>query len=165
MTQEIEEHPEKWFIEQMNKLATKKNVPSHSAITDAQLVDMFESSVLPLMPWDHYGRLRIVHYALTKYGFDNTIDQNGWLCSNWKKYKKTIGHEHLWNYTLTRFWIEIVEGLRKNHPMYSELYQHNPKIHNGNLHKEFYTNETLFSQLARDNWIPPTDLNKFGMIF
>ncbi len=148
------ENPETWLLNQMNK--SQKVIKTSNEITDDQLITLFESSTLPMNLWSHYNRLKIVYYSLRKYGYFDTIDQYGWLCMTWKKYKKTIGHEHLWNYTLTRFWIEILEGLWFASFMnFDQMYLINPIIHNGNLHKEYYTNEVLFTEIAKNSWIVP----------
>ena len=117
----------------------------------------FEDNTLPITFWDHYGRLRIVFFSILHYGYKNTIDQNGWLCTNWKKYKHSIGHGNLWNYTLTRFWTNILYCIQRRHKFktFKELYDRFPKIHYGSLFKDFYSNDIIFSDRARKTWIPP----------
>lgn len=159
-----EDFPQSWFLTKIREYGASKRkaLNPHESIRDAHFVKLFEDTKLPMKLWDHYGRLRIVYYSLALYGFDNTIDQTQWLCTNWRKYKKSIGHEHLWNYTLTRFWIEILEGLRHKYANFKEIWEARPQIHNGNLHTEFYTKEQLFNPHARTNWVIPTDLKKFA---
>src|SRR5438046_9672841 len=89
----------------IEKKATSTNIPIQL------LAKEFQDCTLKLDLWNHYGRLRIVYYSLINYGFKNSIDQNGWLCKNWIKYKTSIGHGNLWHYTLTRFWINILYNL------------------------------------------------------
>ena len=117
----------------------------------------FERCKMNLNLWDHYGRLRIVHYSLMKYGFANTIDPNGWLCKNWKKYKTSIGHGNLWHYTLTRFWATILYCLqsKNKYSTFSELYEKNPEVQNGSLFKEYYLDDIVFTTNARNNWVSP----------
>jgi len=170
------DEPETWFVRKIREYSESKKIREklemvrskalnpHESIKDVHFAKLFEDCKLPIKLWDHYGRLRIVHHSLSLYGFDRTIDQMGWLCVNWRVYKKSIGHEHLWNYTLTRFWIEIMEGLRHKYVDFKELWDKNPQIHNGNLHLEFYPKEVLFSAHSRGNWVVPEDLAKFGKI-
>lgn len=122
-----------------------------------EYIKQFEGKTLPLDKWDHYGRLRIVSYSLVKHGYTKTIDPNGWLCTNWKAYKESIGHNHLWNYTLTRFWANILFELIANNKYESfyEMYDANKKIQNGKLFQQYYSNAVLFSDKARETWVPP----------
>lgn len=115
----------------------------------------FESCTLPLELWDHYGRLKIVYYAIRNYGFNNTIDKNGWLCTNWIKYKTSIGHGNLWHYSLTRFWAHVINKLISHYNNFDDLYMNNPQIQNGQYFKKFYSEELLFTPFARSNWFPP----------
>lgn len=112
---------------------------------------------IPFKSADHYGRLKIVDYAIMTYGYKGAIDSNGWLCTNWKKYKKSIGHGNLWNYSLTRFWINILYNLqvKNNYKSFDELYTNNSIIHNGKLFQQYYSNDVLFSDNAKNNWVPP----------
>ncbi len=87
----------------------------------------------------------------------NTIDQSGWLCMCWNKYKNTIGHRHLWNYTLTKFWVDQIFSLMLSNPQmdFAQLYTEYDYLSNGNLHKKYYSNELLFSDKARSQWVKP----------
>lgn len=160
----------------LNKPAIK--LTSHT-IPTSKLVDQFVNRTLPLDIWDHYGRLRIVYYALKTYGLNNTIDKTGWFCTNWIRYKTSIGHGDLWHYTLTRFWTHILFNLvyqfnysrdaatqiaysgvlMDKYDSFEKLYDDNPVIHSGRLFEKYYTRERLFTPLARENWVEP-DLTK-----
>lgn len=128
-----------------------------SSIPMPIMASRFEDCVLEMKLWDHYGRLRIVHYSLMRYGYEDTIDQSGWLCTNWKKYKTSIGHGKLWHYTLTRLWTNIIYQLQKkyNYQTFSELYLNHEKLHSGKLYKEYYTDDVIFTDKAKNNWVPP----------
>ena len=125
--------------------------------SDKSFVKAFNDTELPIRFWDHYGRLRIVFLSLKMFGYDETIKKESWLCTKWIKYKTRIGHEHLWNYTLTRFWLEILQELKIKHKYenFEDLYKNHKDIHFGSYFKKFYTNEILFSDQARSEWIPP----------
>lgn len=124
-------------------------------VSDSELIAMFETATLPIKMWDHYGRLRVVFLALETRGYTDTISPDGWLCKNWRKYKTSIGHSHLWNYSLTRFWVEQLRVLIRKNESFSYIYRDNPVIHNGSLHKDHYTNDLLFTDYARSNWVQP----------
>lgn len=135
------------FAGQLEKHVTLPLIPAPTqaltskTIKSSIMMHQFESATLQLCIWDHYGRLRIVYLALKHHGYNNTINPKGWLCTNWKKYKTTIGHGNLWNYTLTRFWIELIATALSTgkYKKFSELYEDQHVFHNGSLHKEYYS--------------------------
>lgn len=128
-------------------------------ISNENMIKMFETQTLPITAWDHYGRVRIVYLALKMHGYKNSIDPAGWLCRNWKKYKSDLGHGHLWNYTLTRFWIEIVAHARecKSNSGYGfkSLWRADSNLRDSGFHKQFYSRERLMNPEARERWVPP----------
>lgn len=155
-----------WFYRMMQNIEFTKpkeivETINSKTININEMVTQFENATLPLSLWDHYGRLRIVNYYLNEYGYEKTIDINGPLCKAWKKYKTTIGHEKLWNYTLTRFWINILYSLHKKEPQltFSQLYDKYTQIQYGSFFKKYYSEDILFSQYAKDNWVSPNLIN------
>jgi hypothetical protein len=155
----ISESSKQWFEKQIASCVKPKEEPKYTSQTMPTdlLIKKFKNSDLELSQWDHFGRLKIVHYFIITYGYDNTINPNGFLCTYWKKYKDSIGHGHLWHYTLTRFWINILYNIQKKHnyTSFEELYKNHTKIQSGKLFKEYYTDEILFTEYARNNWIEP----------
>ena len=143
-----------WFNSQVIKF--DKTKPSN-IIPLEQLVSEFVDCKLSIENWNHLNRLRMVYFSLKNFGYEKTIDQTGWLCVNWNKYKNTIGHAHLWNYTLTKFWIDQIFSLMLKEPKmdFATIYSQNSYLSDGNLHKKYYTNEVLFSDKARKEWIEP----------
>ena len=91
------------------------------------------------------------------FGYKETIKYDSWLYSKWREYKTKIGHKYLWNYTLTRFWTNILNDIinKKKYNNFKELYYDNEFIHYGGLFKKFYSLDVLFSDEARYEWIPP----------
>ncbi len=79
------------------------------------------------------------------------------LCTNWKKYKTSIGHGNLWHYTLTRFWANVLYNLQKNYhyKTFKELYDSHPNIQIGSMFNEYYSEDVLFTDYARHNWVSP----------
>lgn len=122
-----------------------------------ELVKEFVDCNLSIENWNHLNRLRLVYFSLKNFGYEKTIDQNGWLCVCWNRYKNTIGHKHLWNYTLTKFWIMQINSLMVSNPElnFAQIYEANSYLSDGNLHKKYYTNEVLFSDKARKEWVKP----------
>lgn len=122
-----------------------------------ELVKQFVECNLSIDNWNHLNRLRLVYFSLKNFGYSSTISKTGWLCVYWNKYKNTIGHSHLWNYTLTKFWVDEIHRLMSKNPQmnFAEIYNKYTHLSDGNLHKKYYTNEVLFSTQARNDWIEP----------
>ena len=122
-----------------------------------ELVKQFVNCELSIENWNHFNRIRLVYFSLKNFGYDKTIDQSEWLCVNWNQYKNTIGHSHLWNYTLTKFWVDQIFSLILSNPQmdFAQLYSEYDYLSDGNLHKKYYSNEVLFSDEARIKWISP----------
>lgn len=125
-------------------------------IPTKDLVERFERATLPITIWDHYGRLRVVFTALKMYGYNDTINTQGWLCRNWRHYKTTIGHGNLWNYSLTRMWIEHLNAIIKSNPQlpFERVWEKYVYIQNGSFHKYHYSN-IIFSAAAKESWVQP----------
>ena len=146
-----------WFNEHVIKF---KPLPK-DLLGLEELVRQFVDCELSIENWNHFNRLRLVYFSLKNFGYDKSIDQTGWLCKSWNKYKNTIGHSHLWNYTLTKFWIDQIFSLMLKNPQmdFAQLYSEYSYLSDGNLHKKYYSNDVLFSDKARNEWIPPNIQN------
>jgi len=123
------------------------------------LVDLFDSNTLPIGLWDHYGRLRVVWTALYKKGLEDSLDQQGWLCTRWKAYKESIGHGEKWHYTLTRFWVHIIHNLNnssEDFPSFEAFWvKHGESIKQGSYFRNFYSDAVMMDPKARTEWTPP----------
>ena len=148
-----------YVINKRKQIKEKTKILTSNTINANTLMRLFDDATLPIDVWDHYGRLRVVWCSIIKFGFEKTIDPKGWLCTAWKRYKTSIGHGDKWNYTLTRFWINIINGIQESakYRTFRELYKNNPRIHSGKLFLEYYGNE-IFSDHAKNNWIQPTKI-------
>lgn len=147
-----------WYHNQLIKpRSVIKPATTSVTISTPDLAKQFALNTLPISIWDHYGRLRIVHYALTTYGLADTVNPTGWLCTNWRAYKSSINHGHLWNYSLTRFWIHVICDLlnKKTYGTFHDFYTANPFIHDGKLHQSYYSDDVIFSAQAKSTWVPP----------
>ena len=142
-----------WFN---SNVTTYKPIPK-DLLGLEELVKQFVNCELSIENWSHFNRLRIVYFSLKNFGYEKTIDQTGWLCINWNKYKNTIGHSHLWNYTLTKLWMDQIFSLMLKNPKmdFAQLYSEYDYLSDGNLHKKYYSNEVLFSDKARKEWVEP----------
>lgn len=143
-----------WF----NSNVIKQKQKQKNMLNLEELVKQFVDCELSIENWNHLNRLRLVYFSLVNFGYEKTIDQTGgWLCVCWNRYKNTIGHSHLWNYTLTKFWVDKIYSLILENPntKFAELYSKHSFLSDGNLHKKYYTNDVLFSNEARTKWIKP----------
>jgi hypothetical protein len=135
-------------------------VPRSRQMDAEDMLKLFQSADLPIECWDHYGRLRVVFLYLEKWGSDIGFDN---LAQDWKTYKTSIGHGHLWHYTMTRFWCLIIWTLmmkdceinKEINSGFQSLYNKHPEIHNGKLFFTYYSKEVGFSDLARKQWVEP----------
>ncbi|AYV75730.1 MAG: hypothetical protein Terrestrivirus2_238 [Terrestrivirus sp.] len=160
-----------WFVNKMNtmnvteglsKPTEVKTLPKLSELIKSDndkiiiaKVKQFLDCTLPLEEWDHKTRLMIVYYSLRKYGLLNSLDKTGWLCTSWKMYKESIGHADLWHYTLTCFWVKMINRSMSRYPDFESLYVNNKDLQSGRLFTQYYSNEVLFTDLARNSWIAP----------
>lgn len=150
-----------WFANNLGKFEQQqqRQQQQQRKLKSSEFMLQFQNGTLPLVQWNHYGRLRIVYLALKHYGYEDTCNPNGWLCANWKRYKESIGHGHLWNYTLTMFWVkQIHQVMHCDTPCpsgFRHLYDNHPDLHNGKLHEQYYSKALIFSDTARNNYVAP----------
>ena len=161
MSQYIPAPNTKTIVSTTNEALNKPKVQPRSytsrTIPMKLMAKKFDDCKLELELWDHFGQLKLVDYAIGTYGYVNTMDPNGWLCITWKRYIKSIGHGHLWNYTLIRFWTKILYTLQveNQYETFAELYNNNPQIHNRRFFQHYYSNDVIFSPRARTHWVLP----------
>jgi hypothetical protein len=160
-----DDNGKEWFRKVLSELpssSSSKDVNESSrTMSIGKMVEQFVKMTLPLNIWDHYGRLRMVHYSLVTKGYEDSVNPFGWLCTHWKQYKTSVGHENLWHYTMTRFWTEYLYAYMKKAPetfnvvKFDDFYNMYPELQDGKLTKKYYSNDVLFSPVARTTWIPP----------
>lgn len=150
-----------WFSKMLKRVKPRQIYFSSRTMPDDKMMSKFGNCELPLELWDHYGRLRIVYLSIIHTGIKDTINPDGWLMSHWRRYKASIGHGHLWHYTLTRLWINIIYNLHRTgkYKTFHELFNANPHIQKGGLFKEYYSMDRLFTPKARKEWVPPDKIN------
>ena len=122
-----------------------------------ELVKQFIDCTLNIVEWNHFNRLRLIYFSLKNFGYEKTIDQSGWLCVCWNKYNSTTTQSNLWNYTLTKFWIDQVFSLMLINPKmdFAQLYLKFYQLSDNDLYKKYYSNKVIFSDKAKIKWIEP----------
>ena len=150
-----------WFNGKLLNLKESTQKIEPNIKTNLSLDDLainFVNTTLPIVDWDHRNRLRIVYYSLCNVGLEKTMNPNGWLCTNWRKYKTSIGHGHLWNYTLTMFYAKLIyKNMFEHYSIipFDELYNKEKYLQNARLFNEYYSNELLFTPFSKENWVEP----------
>jgi hypothetical protein len=176
----------KWFLNTVLTIPQYKSNIAHSnpqtpslgtspwqwslgAVDETKLVFLFENAQLPLDNWDHRNQMRIINYSIKKYGYDNSIDEDSWLCRNWKKYifnVMNLEYNSYWHYSLIRFWVEIIHKFGKYDTDKAEttklsgfdkMYASSQLawLRNPNLWQYYYSKDVLFSPHARECWVSP----------
>lgn len=153
------------FTRMMMNVDRKEFDITSRTIDPKEMMNEFENCTMDMRLWDHFGRIKMVYLSLKVKGYNDTIDTNGWLCTNWRKYKTSIGHGDLWNYSLTRMWTEIIKMAIERYPDWTiaKIFDTFDFMQKGSLFKEFYRSETIFSFKARREWIEP-DLKSLASV-
>jgi hypothetical protein len=50
------------------------------------LIEQFNNAQLPIENFTIYTQIELIKYSIITYGYNNTINQKGWLCLTWKRY-------------------------------------------------------------------------------
>lgn len=137
-----------------NEITPTKTNKLHT-MSAKQLMQEFGNKTLPIELFDHYSKLRIMWCSLIKFGFEASINTNSWLCTRLRSYEKIN-----WNYTLTRFWLNVLFGIQDSHKYksFNDLYSHNHRIHSEELAFDYYDKKTLYSNKTKNSWIAPTKI-------
>lgn len=159
--------PRAWFNDKLRTFKPLMSIlsfserPTSESIKTNELVHQFEVCSVPLDVWDHCSKLRLIHYSLSIYGYDRTVDPKGWLCTHWKNHEVSINHADLWNYSMIKFWVTVVATVQKKnrYRTFREMYDKTLNLHNGALYKEYYSDGRIHTEHAKSEWVPP-DLKK-----
>lgn len=130
-------------------------------MTNTQMMESFQNGTFPTNGWCHYGRQRMIYLALKYKGYKDTIRQDGWLSRHWKSYLNIIGLGHIWNYTILRFWIEIMAHVRNcgaNQGYgFRSLWRNNDMLRDPHLYELYYRNVIDLPKVCDDprDWVRP----------
>lgn len=118
------------------------------------LVEKFIDLTLPSFILDHYNKLRLMYYAILKYGIKQTLDYDSWIFSKLRENKNE------WNYTNARFYcMYIWMLLKKNNYInvsFETLVENHPELDDENLIYDYYRKKDLDDPYSSTNWIEPT---------
>ncbi len=155
-----------WLVNSMEEKKRKPTIynslpnyaySSPDALSNNMLMRLFEGHKLSPDKWNHYCRLRFIFMSLRYYGYANTIDMNGWLCTHWRKQSSKT-----WNYSLIRLWIEqillCIKAFDEAPCIFSALYYGNSHLGDAKLHVAYYTSDVLNSDKAKNSYVAPNNL-------
>ena len=122
-------------------------------LTDDELIAGFEAASLPAFPHADHVRLTILY--LTRYGRDETQKK---LFEGLRRFAAAKGVPEKFHITMTIAWLDLVDDARRRHPEArdpSALVTACPELLNRDALLRFYSADRLFSDEARQRWVPP----------
>jgi hypothetical protein len=124
------------------------------------LIEQFNNATLSSKIWTHYNKLRIIHFAIMKYGIKKTLESDSWLFTKWRALIIAKNWNERFHNTKIKFWCRyIYDLLDTDSYSYSNmeiLAQKHPEIENETLIYDYYIKNDLDNDNAHDNWVPPT---------
>jgi hypothetical protein len=125
-------------------------------MTDAAiltLVDRLERCLLPKEEFHHRDHLTVAVVYLYTSGFEAAADR---MRTTLKRFAAHHGVSGLYHETLTRFWLQQVEGrLDRGRCLRESVRETQKQLNDKNLPFEYYSRERVNSQEAREKWVPP----------
>jgi hypothetical protein len=122
-------------------------------LSDAELIQGFESATLPSFPHADHVRVTILYLAL--HGREETERK---LFEGLRRFAAAKGVPEKFHVTMTIAWLDLVEDARRCHPEASNpaaLVAACPELLNRDALLRFYTAGRLLSDDARQRWVPP----------
>jgi hypothetical protein len=122
-------------------------------LTEDELVAGFEAGTLSEFPHASHVRLTLIYLA--RHGFDETRRR---MADGLLLFATLKGHPEKFHVTITRAWLELVEGARRAHPEARDpetLLRLCPGLLDKDALLHFYSPDRLASDDARAGWLPP----------
>jgi hypothetical protein len=122
-------------------------------LTDDELVAGFESG--ELQEFRHADHVRLTIVYLSRHGRDETLRR---LSDGLLRFAASKGHPEKFHVTLTRAWLDLIDGARRAHPDAADaaaLVARCPELLDRDALHRFYSPQCLDSELARAQWVPP----------
>ena len=120
------------------------------------LIDQFINMTLPDSMFDHYNKLRLIYYAILKYGIRPTLNYDSWVFSKFREYDK----KDEWSYTNSKFYcLYIWALLKKNNYInisFETLVEKHPELDDVDLIYDYYNKKDLENQYCKRDWVEPT---------
>jgi hypothetical protein len=116
---------------------------------DAAFLTAFESCTLPKEALNHLGHVRMAFLVLGR---------NGDVAAALQRYVGAHGLSAIYNETLTRAWVRLVEDAMLAFPAagsFEALLEAAPRLRDPALPLQHYSRELLFSEQARGRFVQP----------
>lgn len=124
-------------------------------LTDDAFLASFERATLPPRKFGHEAHVRLAFIYVSRHG----RERGGRLMRlGIKRYAAAIGARHLFNETLTAFWIDrVADALARHRPLpdHRALLRCEPSLADRGLQYRFWTAEVIKSPEARRRFVPP----------
>jgi hypothetical protein len=123
-------------------------------MNDTDFLEQFENCSLPKEEFRHRNHLRLAWIYLSRFPLEQARLK---LTQAILRYATHVGAAHIYNETLTCFWLYRVEQARRKLPEAGfEMYiAQNPDLLDKNLPFQYYSRECLESEAARREWVEP----------
>lgn len=122
-------------------------------LTDDELVAGFEAG--SLAEFHHADHVRLTIVYLTRHGREEALRR---LMVGIRRLATEAGHPEKLHVTMTRAWVELIEAARIAKPQVARagaLIAACPVLLQPGALLRYYSRETLDSERARNEWVPP----------
>lgn len=122
---------------------------------DSEFAKAFHQATLPNEEFRHQGHLRLAWLVLRKHNLDEAT-----ICvtNGIKEYATAKSAADMYNETLTRFWLKLVDHTLKESMRtigFQELLQRFPLLLDKQLPLKHWTQSVLMGSEARQHWVQP----------
>lgn len=128
------------------------------SVTDAELLDAFESTALPLSEWCHALHLRVAYLILSAASFDAALAKlrEGIQAYN-AAHAVPSSLESGYHETLTVCWLRLVAESMGDAPAGDSRAFHDahPELHDERRVLDYYTRDHILTQRAKREFVEP----------
>jgi hypothetical protein len=128
-------------------------------MTDAELIDAFESCLIPLESWKHRTHLRVAWIYLDRHGLDGAIERMRVGIPKLNAANAIIdGIDMGYHDTVTVAWLKIIEATRRAYGLEADsetFLDSHTQLHSKVLLRLFYSRERIMSAEAKVRFIEP----------
>ena len=121
-----------------------------------QIVQAFETCTCPPGQFNHHAHITVALWYLTKMPFSEATDK---MRSTIQQFARSHHHSHLYNETITMFWLKLLRHLldvtEPNASLPDVTYQTITSLGSMRFVFSHYSKELVFSDRARKHWVEP----------
>jgi hypothetical protein len=127
-----------------------------------QLVREFEAGTLPNSEFNHHAHMTVAIWYLAHAPYPQAVER---MRTSIRLFAARQHHEHLYNETITLFWLKLLRHVLDHTPSHLSLADATYQILSrwGSMQFVFkhYTKELAFSEKAKQSWVEP-DVRDMG---